>query len=139
MISQTAEYCLRAVLCLGQAQGCLTTQEVAEATRIPPGYLCKIMQALSRAGIVKAQRGLKGGFVLVREAATLTLLEVVRVADPCRRIATCPLGIHGTDLCALHRQLDRAAAVAEEALAGMTVAELVANSGPASHLCRGGN
>jgi Rrf2 family protein len=115
----------------------MTTQAVAEATRIPPGYLSKVMQLLSRAGIVKAQRGLNGGFVLAREPATLTLLEVVRVADPCRRIATCPLGIHGTNLCALHRQLDRAAALAEEALEHMTVADLMEASAGTHGECEG--
>jgi Rrf2 family protein len=102
----------------------MTTLAISEAARIPAGYLSKIMQTLARAGLVKAQRGQNGGFVLVQDPATLTLLDVVRVADPCRRITNCPLGIHGTVLCALHRQLDRAAAVAEEALATMTVADL---------------
>jgi Rrf2 family protein len=141
MISQTAEYCLRAVLCLASerpAGGSRTTQEVAEATRIPSGYLSKIMQSLARAGLVKAQRGLNGGFMLTRDPVTLTLLDVVRVADPCRRITTCPLGIHGTELCALHRQLDHAAAVAEEALAQMTVADLMETSSKAPVAGEGG-
>ena len=130
MISQTAEYCLRAVICLAGSDGRpQTTHQIAQATKIPAGYLCKVLQALSRAGLVHAQRGLNGGFVLQRDAATLTLLEVVRVVDPCRRTTTCPLHIHGTTLCALHHLLDDAATSVENALAAMTLANLIATPG----------
>ena len=144
MISQTAEYCLRAVVCLAGASGqSLTTHQIAEATKIPAGYLCKILQALGRAGMVSAQRGLNGGFVLLRDPATLSLLEVVRIADPSRRVTTCPLGIHGTNLCPLHRQLDEAAALAERVLSSRNIAELMtapgvpplSNSAPALCIC----
>ena len=129
MISQTAEYSLRAVLCLAASAGHpQTTHQIAQATKIPPGYLCKVLQALSRAGLVHARRGLNGGFVLQRDAATLSILEVVRVADPCRRITTCPLHIHGTTLCALHQLLDHAATLPEKFLADITVAKLLATT-----------
>ena len=130
MISQTAEYCLRAVLCLAASPGQpQTTHQIARATKIPPGYLCKVLQALNRAHMVNGQRGINGGFLLQRDPASLTLLEVVRVADPSHRITTCPLGIHGTNLCALHRQLDDAAAQVDRALSGRTVAQLVESPG----------
>lgn len=91
--------------------------------------------------MVSAQRGLNGGFVLQRDPATLSLLEVVRVADPTHRVTTCPLGIHGTNLCPLHRQLDEAAALAERVLSSRTIAELMTAPGmpppsnPAPALC----
>jgi Rrf2 family protein len=135
MISQTAEYCLRAVVCLARAQGrAQTTSEIAEATQIPPGYLSKVLQSLSRAGMVTAQRGLNGGFVLARDPATLCMLEIVRVADPSHRVAVCPLGTHGKDLCPLHAQLDEAAAMAEKVLANCTVARLM-NTSDQSKCC----
>jgi Rrf2 family nitric oxide-sensitive transcriptional repressor len=130
VISQTAEYCLRAIVCLAATAGRpQTTHDIAQATKIPKGYLGKILQALGRAGMVSAQRGLNGGFLLLRDPASLSMLEIVRVADPSRRVTTCPLGIHGKNLCPLHRQLDEAAALAERALAGRSIAELMAAPG----------
>lgn len=130
MISQTAEYCLRAVVCLAATpHHPQTTPHIARATKIPPGYLCKILNALGRAGVVAAQRGLNGGFVLLRDPISLSLLEVVRVVDPSRRVKTCPLGIHGSNLCSLHRQLDEAAAIAENLLASRTIAQLMSEPG----------
>ena len=128
MISQTSEYALRAVACLARRPGeSMTTQQIAVASRVPAGYLAKILQALARAGIVTGQRGLGGGFLLARRPDELTLLDVVHVADGSRRITACPLGIpgHGPDLCPLHRRLDDAAALAEKTLSGVTVADVL--------------
>lgn len=43
---------------------------------LPPDYLAKHLQALSRAGIVKANRGVNGGYRLAKAAANITLLDI---------------------------------------------------------------
>ena len=128
MISQTAEYALRAVVFLASQGGeARTVQQIAEATRVPAGYLAKVMQGLSRADLVHSQRGLHGGFSLTRPADELTVLDVVQAVDPVKRIRSCPLGIKGhVNLCPLHRRLDQAIALVEDALRDSTVAELLA-------------
>ena len=128
MFSQTAEYALRAVVYLASQGGAAqTTQQIAEATRVPAGYLAKVMQGLSRAGLVYSQRGLHGGFTLTRPAEELTVLDVIEAVDPIRRIRSCPLGIKGhVNLCPLHRRLDQAVALVEDALQRSTIAELLA-------------
>ena len=129
MFSQTAEYALRAVVCLSRNSAVpMTTREIAVAVRVPAGYLAKILQTLARAGVVSSQRGLNGGFVLARRPEQLTLLDVVRVADGSRRITSCPLGLpeHGSGLCPLHQRLDDAVALAEQTLAEVTVADVLA-------------
>lgn len=128
MFSQTTEYALRAVVYLASQGGApQTTQQIAEATHVPAGYLAKVMQGLSRADLVHSQRGLHGGFTLTRPADRLTVLDVVQAVDPVRRIRSCPLGIKGhVNLCPLHRRLDSAIALVEEALKKSTIAELLA-------------
>src|SRR4051794_36584018 len=111
MFSQTAEYALRVVVFLGTLRGePATTSQIAAATRVPEGYLAKIIQSLSRARIVRSQRGRGGGSVLGRDPSELTVYDVVDVVAPLPRIRTCPLQLdsHGTNLCALHRRLDNA-------------------------------
>lgn len=121
MISQTTEYALRAMVFLADQQdeehAARTVVEIARATQVPSGYLAKVMQTLSRAGLVRSQRGLHGGFVLARNPGALSVLEVVNAVDPIRRFAECPLGIpsHGAQLCPLHRRLDDAARQVEKA------------------------
>ena len=128
MISQTAEYALRAVVFLADhPNSASTVTQIAEATRVPAGYLAKVMQNLSRAGVVRSQRGLNGGFTLARDATELTVLEVVNVVDPVRRYPECPLGLpnHGKQLCPLHRRLDDAARALEDAFGRTKLADLL--------------
>jgi Rrf2 family protein len=132
MISQTAEYALRAVVHLASRAGVAqTAQQIAEVTHVPPGYLSKVMQALSRAGLVHSQRGLHGGFTLAGSADGLTVFDVVQAVDPLRRIRKCPLGLKGhLHLCPLHRRLDDALGMVEQALRASTIAELLVAPDP---------
>jgi Rrf2 family protein len=129
MISQTAEYALRAVVCLGTAPDHrpLTTHAIAEKTLVPAGYLSKVLQGLGRAGLVESQRGLRGGFVLARPLDEISVLDVINAVDPLKRIKRCPLGLvaHGTRLCPLHRRLDEAIAQVESLFEGTSIAELL--------------
>jgi Rrf2 family protein len=139
MISQTAEYALRAIVYLANQEGAAqTTTQISGVTQVPAGYLAKIMQGLSRAGIVNSQRGMNGGFTLAHDPRELSILAVVNAVDPIRRFAECPLGIssHGKQLCPLHRRLDDAAAFVEKAFEETKVSELLTPSKLAKTLCR---
>ena len=128
MFSQTAEYALRAVVYLASQEGApRTTQEIARATKVPTGYLSKVMQSLGRKHLVQSQRGLHGGFTLARPPEELTVLDVIGAVDPIQRIRSCPLGIKGhINLCPLHRRLDHAMKLVEDALQKSSIAELLA-------------
>ena len=131
MISQTAEYALRAVVFLAErGNRPHTIQQIAAVTQTPPGYLSKVMQSLARAGLVHGQRGLGGGFVLTRPASELSCYDVVQAVDPIARITHCPLHnpAHAGQLCPLHRRLDEAAAAMEQGFRDTTIADM--SSGP---------
>jgi Rrf2 family protein len=138
MFSQTVEYALRAVVHLAdRAPSPRTTEEIATATRVPKAYLSKVLQGLSRAGIVHSRRGIGGGMTLAKSAESLTILEVINAVEPIGRITTCPLGLeaHGVRLCPLHRRLDDALALVEEAFDRTTLAELLADPSESVPLC----
>ena len=138
VISQTADYALRAVVILGLNPGIpWTTRQIAAKTRVPSGYLSKVLQALGRAGLVEAQRGLYGGFVLSRSLDDLTILDVINAVDPVKRIERCPLGLaaHGTRLCALHQRLDEGLAQIEALFGGTTIGQLIAGQDQGKPLC----
>ncbi|MCG8651268.1 MAG: Rrf2 family transcriptional regulator [Pirellulales bacterium] len=130
MITQTAEYALRAVVYLADQGEPRTTAAIAQRTQVPAGYLSKVMQGLSKAGLVRSQRGLHGGFVLADDPAKLTVLSIVNAVEPVRRFHECPLGLHGKNLCPLHRRLDDAAQAVEASFGDTTIADL--NSVPRS-------
>ena len=128
MFSQTVEYALRVIVYLASQEATsMLTRQIAAATHVPEGYLAKVLQSLGRAGFVKSQRGIHGGFVLARPAREITIYQVVEAVDRSLRIRTCPLGLpnHGANLCPLHRRLDNAIALVEEALRQSTIADLL--------------
>jgi Rrf2 family protein len=132
MFSQTAEYALRAIVFMAERHGSPhVTHDVAEATRVPPGYLSKVLQSLHRAGLLTSQRGLGGGFTLTKEPSKITIYEVIQAVDPIQRIHTCPIHIesHGANLCPLHRRLDDAIATVEKTFRDTTVADLLNGQG----------
>jgi Rrf2 family protein len=137
VISQTAEYALRAVVYLAGRELPETTQQIAEVTRVPAGYLSKVLQSLARADLVHSQRGLHGGFTLTRPPKKITVWQVIDAVDPIQRIRNCPLGLkaHGVNLCPMHRRLDDAMASVEKAFKSTTVAELLADPNPSKPLC----
>jgi Rrf2 family nitric oxide-sensitive transcriptional repressor len=137
MFSQTVEYALRAVVYLAGRDEASTTQQIAATTKVPPAYLAKVLQNLSRSGLVRSQRGLHGGFCLERPAAELTIWEVVQAVDPIRRIRECPLELesHRTKLCPLHKKIDDALAVIEEAFRSSTIAEILEEPTTSKPLC----
>jgi Rrf2 family protein len=138
MLSQTVEYALRtAVHLAASAPASSTTAQLAEATKVPPAYLSKVVQCLVRAGIVHSQRGSGGGVSFAADAQSLTVLDIVNMVEPLQRIRSCPLGLatHGKKLCPLHRRLDAALAQMEEAFGATTLAEVLADPSYVRPLC----
>jgi Rrf2 family protein len=140
MLSQTTEYALRAVVWLAQNHGASqTTQQIAAATKVPVGYLSKVLQMLGKAGLVRALRGKRGGFELSKPPGDMKVLEIVRVVDPIQRIRVCPLGLasHSRQLCPLHSRIDQALASIEASFGSTSLADLLAPR-PRGSLCKFG-
>lgn len=138
MISQTAEYALRAIVFLADNPGePHTADEIARGTKVPVGYLAKIMQGLARNKLVNSQRGLRGGFTLILPPGELTVYDVVQAVEPILRITTCPLDLegHGANLCPLHRRLDDSMAQIEAAFRTTTILQLIEQPGATRPLC----
>jgi Rrf2 family protein len=128
MISQTMEYALRACVYLATEQGrACTTEQIARATRMPSAYLAKVMRQLVEADLVCAQRGIGGGFRLLKRPEDTSLLEVVSSVELPQRLRSCTAGSIPTEtrMCALHKQLDDALALVERALAETALAEIL--------------
>ena len=55
--------------------------ELARRRDIPVQFLEQLFASLRRAGVVRSQRGVKGGYSLARSAETITVLELVEILD----------------------------------------------------------
>lgn len=132
MLSKTAEYALRATVWMAQNEGQSgSADRIAEATQVPRRYLHKVVQDLVKAGIARSQPGPRGGYSLAKDANEISILDVVNAVSPVERIKQCPLGLPShTELCPLHRELDRVYESTENALKRVTLGQVVRSSNP---------
>jgi Rrf2 family protein len=79
-ITAQEEYGLRCLLQLARApQGQLVTvKEIGAKEGLSHAYVEKLLRLLGRAGLVHSVRGIKGGYILNRPPAQITLGEVIR-------------------------------------------------------------
>ena len=116
MFSITAKspYALKALAELGRSgtDGPVPIAELARRRDIPVQFLEQLFATLRRSGVLRSQRGVKGGYAFAREPADVTVLEVIELLDG-------PLGRDAEGIIA------QAAAAARAVLAAQTIADLV--------------
>lgn len=139
MLSQTVEYALRAMMHLASLEpGATANSEViAERTKVPQGYLSKVLRDLVVAQLVWSQRGPNGGFSLAREPSRISMLDVVNAVDPVERIKRCPLGNPAhVKLCPLHQRIDDALDLMEKQFGSTMLSEVLETSSRAGGQCK---
>lgn len=141
MLSKTAEYALRAIVFLGgQANRPASADVLSERTKTPRRYLHRVLQDLVTAGMVDSRSGPGGGYELAVPAKEITILDVINAVAPIERINACPLGLKShTELCPLHRELDKAYAATEAAFQKVTIKKLMDSTSQIVPLCEIGN
>lgn len=137
MLPKTAEYALRAIASLAMRPGQpLSAEVLAEETKVPRRYLHTVLQDLALADLVQSRPGPGGGYSLLLAPDDISILDVVNAVAPLERIRHCPLGLKShTELCPLHRELDRAYAATETAFAKVTIGQLLRSKSDIRPLC----
>ena len=82
-ITTWAEYGLICALHLSRRYGAgpATGRDIAARERLPGDYVEQILLRLRRAGIVQSTRGAKGGYILARDPAQVTVREVISASE----------------------------------------------------------
>ncbi len=129
-LTRDGEYAVRAVLHLAsQPDGKISLiTEISEAQDVPKSYLSKIMQHLTRAGLVKSRRGARGGFALARPAQAITLRQVIEAIEGNIYLNVCLIRkgeCKRDEMCPVHVVWKEAQRKLFEVLDGKTMAQLV--------------
>jgi Rrf2 family cysteine metabolism transcriptional repressor len=114
-ITTKSPYALKALAELARSGGAETPVPLGDLARrrdIPVQFLEQLFATLRRVGVLRSQRGVKGGYAFARDPASITVLEIVEHLDG-------PLG-RGTD-----GPLAEAAAAARAVLERTTLADVV--------------
>ncbi len=109
IFSRQCEYALQAVLFLAlKPEGEKTSiKELTKHLDLPYHFAAKILQALSRKGLLVSYKGSLGGFSLRKSADKITLYQIIEAVDGLTFMNGCVLGFSecGNDHpCSLHEQ-----------------------------------
>ncbi|WP_425396796.1 RrF2 family transcriptional regulator [Aeoliella sp.] len=137
MLSKTAEYALRAMAYMAAESGQPASADLlAKKTQVPRRYLHRVLQDLVAAELVRSRSGPGGGYELALPTNKVTILDIVNAVSPIERIRQCPLGLEShTQLCPLHKELDRAYAATEASFGRVTLKKLLSSTSPIKPLC----
>jgi Rrf2 family protein len=94
LIRQDTDYTMRALVHLAarRDEGPLAAKALASACDIPEDFAYKILQRLTKSGIVESHMGVQGGFVLARNPQEINLLEIVEAVQGPVAVRKCLLG-----------------------------------------------
>jgi Rrf2 family protein len=111
-LNQATDYGFRAALHLAGHPGgeWVDAPTIACAEAIPIRYLLKIMPYLTKAGIIKSQRGSGGGYALARSPGDITLLDIIIAIEGPLHLNRCLLDAslcskEGPPHCKVHQAL----------------------------------
>ncbi|MBE9078163.1 Rrf2 family transcriptional regulator [Romeria aff. gracilis LEGE 07310] len=125
-LSCKSEYALLALIELSLYYSCgepLQIRQIATQQNIPDRYLEQLLATLRRAGLVKSQRGAKGGYLLTREPWKITLLEIMGCIEGFESTERKPSeGAESAVVCEIWQEARQAA---EAVLARYTLQDLV--------------
>jgi FeS assembly SUF system regulator len=101
---------------------------IAEATRLPPATVAKVLKRLAHAGIVSGARGAAGGYRLARGPDAVSIADVVAAIDGEIGVTQCASHVAGcerTDFCPTRPHWAHINRAVSEALSAVSLAEMV--------------
>lgn len=132
-LTRAADYAVRVMIHLATLpEGTVVSKTLlAKETEAPESFLSKILQMLARAGLIRAQRGVVGGFSLLPRGVRASLLDVVESIDGPFAINVCLISeasCHRYCECAVHEVWRQAQSAMLSVLREAKIAEMVPTS-----------
>lgn len=96
MFSKTCEYAIRSMLFVAQKSEHgrkVVIKEISKGIGAPEHFMAKILQELSRKGLVQSIKGPNGGFFLDDSNRKITLADIVSAIDGDKLFTGCALGL----------------------------------------------
>ena len=99
-LTKKADYGLMALKYLAEhpETAAQSAKDVADAYGIPAQLLAKILQQLTKKGLLRSHAGMNGGYALAREASKISAYEVILAIDGPFFITSCTKGTKACEL-----------------------------------------
>jgi Rrf2 family protein len=130
VITRATEYAIRTVIFLAQQppDEIVLKKDICRTQDVTPAFLTKILQPLIKVGIVNSQRGVGGGFLLAKDPAEITLLDILQAEEGPLKLNHCLVEedvCQRESHCSAHDIWAEAQGKMIEVLQGYSVEELV--------------
>lgn len=96
MLSKSCVYALRSIVFIAHNASIdakIGIKEIAKELELPTHYLGKILQQLSKNGVIQSIKGPNGGFYLNEKAQNVKLIEIIEIIDGLAFFTNCGLGL----------------------------------------------
>lgn len=80
-LTNLADYAVVLMCSIAQTDKRLSAQDLSASSNIPVPTVSKILNSLSRSGLLDSKRGLKGGFALSRPACEISVADIIESID----------------------------------------------------------
>jgi Rrf2 family protein len=99
-LTKKADYGLMALKYLAEhpETPALSAKDVADAYGIPAQLLAKILQRLTKTGLLRSHAGMNGGYALARDPRQISAFEVIHAIDGPLFLTSCTKGTKPCDL-----------------------------------------
>ncbi len=119
-LTKKADYGLMALKYLAEHPDSVSVsaKDIADTYGIPPQLLAKVLQRLTKVGLLRSHAGMNGGYALSRQAQQISAFEVIHAIDGPLFITSCTKGSKSCDLepnCTIKEPLARV----NESIAGV--------------------
>ena len=131
MLSNSSKYAIKGVLYLAlnsDEDHKVMVRDMHGVVHVPEAYLAKLLQELSRHGVISSTRGPRGGFFLSKEDRKRSLMDIVKVIDGEKRVKSCVLGVKDCDTdqpCVLHKLVGANKSKVIKVLENTTILDLI--------------
>ena len=129
-LSRLADYGVVVLVRLSETDGCQTSPGIAGVTGLPEPTVAKVLKALAGAGLVRSQRGARGGYQLARPLSAIPVSAVVAAIDGPIALAACVEGSPGIceseSCCPVRGRWDHVNHAVVQALNRITLADMTA-------------
>jgi Rrf2 family protein len=114
----------------------VSAKDVADAYKIPAQLLAKILQQLTKSGLLKSHAGMNGGYALARDASAISAYEVILAIDGPFFITSCTKGSKDCEIssnCSIKEPLARVNETIAGVLKSISINDLIDDSSAAAH------
>ena len=137
-LTKKADYGLMALKFLDEhpERPALSAKDVADAYGIPAQLLAKILQQLTKSGLLRSTAGMNGGYALSREARSISAYEVILAIDGPFFITSCSKGKTGCELgssCTIKEPLAQVNETIAGVLKSISIQDLAEHEQPTAH------